>query len=457
MTERKITDKKQAFFLFCICWMAYFTCYIGRLNFSSAMAAMIEEQVLTKTQAGTISMVYFFVYGAGQLLNGFLGDKLPPGRMIFAGLSLSMLCNLLMGAAGSFVVMVIVWGVNGYAQSMVWPPIIRIFAKRLEEAVRLRYCVDIVSTQAAGTLAAYVLSAAVLAVSGWRTVFWGAGICLLLVAILWTIGYARVERLSGEDVMEEGNGKQENSADRSVGTAFPEREDTGSEAEKVGKTQRQESGKISEKKPGRSFGALLLGGLWMIILPVVVHGILKDGVTSWVPTYILETFHTSASLSVLVTTVLPIVNLSGAYLARALYRKCSGNEVRASAVFFGVSVAALLVLWLAGSFSLVLTVALLAVITASMMGVNTLFVNLLPLRYEKEGKVSSVSGFLNACAYLGTAVSTFTIGVMVESLGWGVTVGSWLAVTAAGLLVCLVVRGRYRTGETQSSNSGSAS
>lgn len=438
-TERKITNKKQAFFLFCICWMAYFTCYIGRLNFSSAMAAMIEEQVLTKTQAGTISMVYFFVYGAGQLLNGFLGDRLQPGRMIFAGLSLSMLCNLLMGTAGSFGIMVIVWGVNGYAQSMVWPPIIRIFANRLEEAVRLRYCVDIVSTQAAGTLAAYVLSAAVLAVSGWRTVFWGAGICLLLVAVLWIAGYARVERFTGEGdfdaEVQEGN----------LRTSTEGKTRNGS----------REKGKLTGEKTGRSFPALIAGGLWLIILPVVVHGILKDGVTSWVPTYILETFHTSASLSVLVTTVLPIVNLSGAYLARALYRKCQGNEVRASAVFFGVSVAALLVLRVAGSFSLALTVALLAVITASMMGVNTLFVNLLPLRYEKEGKVSSVSGFLNACAYLGTAVSTFTIGVMVESLGWGVTVGSWLAVTAAGLLVCLAVRGRYSTGETQSRDSGS--
>ena len=140
VTERKITDKRQAFFLFVICWMAYFTCYIGRLNYSSAMAAMIEEAVLTKTQAGTISMVYFFVYGSGQLLNGFLGDRLPPGRMIFGGLFLSMICNLLMGVSGSFGIMAVVWGINGYAQSMVWPPIIRIFARRLEEAVRLRYC-----------------------------------------------------------------------------------------------------------------------------------------------------------------------------------------------------------------------------------------------------------------------------------------------------------------------------
>lgn len=443
--EKKIKDKRQAFFLFCICWMAYFTCYIGRLNYSSAMTAMIGDQVLTKTQAGTVSMVYFFVYGAGQLINGFLGDRLRPERMIFGGLFLSMLCNLLMGAAWSFGIMVVVWGVNGYAQAMVWPPIIRIFARRLEEAVRLRYCVDIVSTQAAGTLAAYVLSAAILAVSGWRTVFWAAGICLLAAAVLWVAGYARVERFAGASG---SKGKEQESGGKALKETENLRADKAAEAGE----RNQEDG---AGKTGRSFGALICGGLWMIILPVVVHGILKDGVTSWVPTYILETFHTSAALSVLVTTVLPVVNLSGAYLARALYRRCAGNEVRAAAVLFAVAVAALFGLWTAGSFSLVLTVALLGVITASMMGVNTLFVNLLPLRYEREGKVSSVSGFLNACAYLGTAVSTFSIGVMVEGLGWGVTVASWLAVTAAGLLVCVAVRGRYRTGETQSSDSGS--
>lgn len=439
--ESKIKDKRQAFFLFCICWIAYFTCYIGRLNYSSAMTAMIGDQVLTKTQAGTVSMVYFFVYGAGQLINGFLGDRLKPERMIFGGLFLSMLCNLLMGAADSFGMMVAVWGVNGYAQAMVWPPIIRIFARRLEEEVRLRYCVDIVSTQAAGTLAAYVLSAAILAVTGWRTVFWAAGTCLLAAAVLWAAGYARLERFA--EASDSGGKKEgaERSAPKEAGEPAKE---NGAE---------EEEGFAGKKR--RSFGVLILGGLWMIILPVVVHGILKDGVTSWVPTYISETFHTSAALSVLVTTVLPVVNLSGAYLARALYRRCAGNEVRAAAVLFVVAVAALLGLWTAGSLSLVLTVALLGVITASMMGVNTLFVNLLPLRYEREGKVSSVSGFLNACAYLGTAVSTFSIGVMVEQLGWGVTVASWLAVTATGLVVCLAVKGRYRTGETQSSDSGS--
>ena len=89
---------------------------------------------------------------------------------------------------------------------------------------------------------------------------------------------------------------------------------------------------------------------------------------------------------------------------------------------------------------MILTAVLFAVITASMMAVNTVFVNLLPLRFEKTGRVSTVSGFLNAMAYLGTAVSTFTIGVMVEKFGWDVTIDTWVALTAAALVLCVIKR-----------------
>ena len=91
---RKITNGRTAMALFLLCWAAYFTSYIGRLNYSSAMTAMIQEEILTKSQAGFISMVYFFAYGIGQLCNGLLGDRMHPGKMIFTGLSAAALMNL---------------------------------------------------------------------------------------------------------------------------------------------------------------------------------------------------------------------------------------------------------------------------------------------------------------------------------------------------------------------------
>ena len=73
---KKISDEKMALLLFVLCWAAYFTSYIGRLNYSSAMTAMIGEQVLSKTEAGFISMVYFFAYGIGILTKGDKVDVL---------------------------------------------------------------------------------------------------------------------------------------------------------------------------------------------------------------------------------------------------------------------------------------------------------------------------------------------------------------------------------------------
>lgn len=81
------------------------------------------------------------------------------------------------------------------------------------------------------------------------------------------------------------------------------------------------------------FQLLKNSGMLILLFPIMVHGMLKDGVTTWVPTYISENFLTSPSFSVLITTMLPVFNLAGAYLARYIYQKCKNNETKAASVF----------------------------------------------------------------------------------------------------------------------------
>jgi len=408
---KKITDVRMTTLLFVLCWIAYFTSYLGRLNYSSAMTVMIKETVLSKSQAGFISMTYFFAYGIGQLLNGFLGDKVNPRKMIFLGLSISGAANLIMGCFTDFGIMAAVWCINGYAQAMIWPPIIRIFAEMLEEKTKLRFCINIISTQALGTLASYLLSAAVIYLNGWNGVFFAAAALLIAAALLWDIKFRKIEKYSMEYGIEDGTKDEIKSGSR--------------------------------KDNQVPFLSILTGsGILVILIPVIVHGVLKDGVTSWVPTYISETFFTSPALSILVTTVLPVINLTGAYAAQYLYRKWKKQETKTAACFFLAATVSLLCLWLFGSKSLLLTVILLSVITASMMAVNTIFVNLLPLRFERAGRVSTVSGFLNSMAYLGCAISTFTIGILVQNNGWENTILSWLVITFLALIICILFRNK---------------
>ncbi len=404
----KLTEPRMIRLLFALCWIAYFSTYIGRLNYSSAMTELIASQVLSRTEAGAISMVFFFCYGGGQLINGFLGDKLSPRWMLFIGMSASALLNALMGAIPLFPAMVLLWGLNGYVQSMIWPPIVRIFSDMLEGETMIRCSIHITSTIAAGTLAAYLLSAVMIQAAGWRMAFWAAAVALGGAALLWLIGFGRVERYA----LRHGRREEDASAPR-----------TPAEYPKV-----------------PLWRLVTRGGLAVLLVPILVHGVLKDGVTSWVPTYISETFQAAPVLSILVTMALPVVNLTGAYAANFMNRRFFRGEGRTSAFFFMIALGALLALRFFGNVSMVLSILLLAVITSSMLAVNTMLINLVPLYFGKIGKSSTVSGFLNSTAYLGAALSTFTIGLLVEYTGWGFTITTWAAITAAALLFCIFSR-----------------
>jgi sugar phosphate permease len=402
----KIRDKKYVRKLFLLCWLVYCVSYIGRLNYSSAMTLIISERILTAAQTGFISMVYFFAYGIGQMINGFLGDRVNPKWMIFMGLFCSGLANIAMAISHSFPLMALSWGSNGYFQAMIWAPIIRIFAEMLSGKDRVNCSVNIVSSQIIGTLLSYLLSAGVLAVVSWPWVFIAAAILLTATSFLWGTGFWDICRHAAtaeeENMTEENNSQEENQI------RIP-------------------------------FGKLILSsGIMTLLIPIMVHGMLKDGVTSWVPTYISESFGIGASFSILLTSILPIINLSGAYLAKFIYRK-SGEKVGLSVFFFFVmATIGLLLLCVAGRFSPIATAGFLSIITASMMAVNTLVVNIYPLRFGRYGRVSGVSGFLNAMAYLGTAISTFTIGLMVQYKGWMATIYAWLAVTILAGIICLL-------------------
>ena len=64
----------------------------------------------------------------------------------------------------------------------------------------------------------------------------------------------------------------------------------------------------------------------------MLQGILKDGVTTWIPTYISEVFHMGSAASIISTTVIPAFNLTGVYLAAFMNKKMH-NEMSTAAFF----------------------------------------------------------------------------------------------------------------------------
>ena len=81
--QYNIKDKHIILLLFSICFLIYFSTYLGRLNYSATMPAMLNDNIFTKTQGGIISTIFFFTYGIGQFVGGFSGDKFSPQKLVF--------------------------------------------------------------------------------------------------------------------------------------------------------------------------------------------------------------------------------------------------------------------------------------------------------------------------------------------------------------------------------------
>ena len=147
--------------------------------------------------------------------------------------------------------------------------------------------------------------------------------------------------------------------------------------------------------------------LALIMAAIVMQGILRDGITTWMPSYVSDTFHLDSSISILTGVVLPVFSIICLELVSVLNRKMIQNElICAATVFFAGFCGALLLAFLP-SFGVGLSISLAIDIRIGMYGVNVILVSMIPPYFKNSGNVSAVSGLLNACTYVGSALSSY--------------------------------------------------
>ncbi|MBP3705031.1 MAG: hypothetical protein J6I98_05815 [Clostridia bacterium] len=82
------------------------------------------------------------------------------------------------------------------------------------------------------------------------------------------------------------------------------------------------------------------------------------------------------------------------------------------------------------------SIACTALLTGCMHGVNLILICMLPHYFKKTGRVSFISGTLNACTYIGSAASTYLIPLLLGDGSWNTTVLLWAAAAALGTVIC---------------------
>ena len=355
----------------------------------------------TKAQAGLIATGFFTTYGLGQLVNGYIGDRLSPKIMVAAGLAFSGLVNIFFPLMPSSAAATVLWCVNGFAQSMIWSPLVRQLSEWLPPEKRLRACANMNSTVPVGTLAVYGMSAGLVYLGNWKLVFIVSGSLLMIMAAIFLLGITKLEK---------------------------HLEPTDEIVPEVKKDQ--------PVKHMSMWKLALLSAMPLCFVGLFMQGMLKDGVTTWIPTFLEENFGLTSAASILCTTVVPIINLGGVYLASWLNRRLFRNEILEAAVFFLAACGTLALLAFLPVSSAVFSLILLAATTTLMMGINTLMASMMPSYYVHYGYCSTATGLFNAAAYIGCAVSTYGNGAIVERFGWNSIMYCWCIAAVVGVIAC---------------------
>ncbi|MBE6251571.1 MAG: MFS transporter [Bacteroidales bacterium] len=117
--------------------LAYCMYYFTRMGMSVVKQPLIDGGVLSPGELGLVGSAFLFVYAVGKCVNGFIADYCNIRRFMAVGLVVSAVVNLLMALIGYYYESVegvtyaryfvymsffLLWGFNGWAQSMGSPP-----------------------------------------------------------------------------------------------------------------------------------------------------------------------------------------------------------------------------------------------------------------------------------------------------------------------------------------------
>ena len=98
----------------------YLFFYNGRQNINLVMTQMATDLGSTTSALGIVSSALFWCYAFGQLINGRLGAFFGYKRFMIVGVVASATLNVVISFQHSITVIAILWGLNGFFQSMVW-------------------------------------------------------------------------------------------------------------------------------------------------------------------------------------------------------------------------------------------------------------------------------------------------------------------------------------------------
>ena len=404
---------------FLILWITYASFYLGRVNFSVAIPGIMTQFGWEKTTIGIIGTALFWAYAAGQLINGYLGDRVGSRIMVGMGLLCSAVLNAFFPLTTSLVMMAAILAANGYFQAAGWGPIVKVLSNWYPVSMRGRAAGRLGTSYILGGALAALLAGAVYSLTqDWRSVFVVPAILMVVSAVHW-ITTIRVAP----------GGEREATCTNKFLTRVV-------------------------------FGNV---NVWLTGLALFCANIMRYGFLTWAVTYFFEVQGAAISVAAYKSLVFPIAGAAGAIMAGWLSDAVFTTVQRPSGKAGGVTgkivtktpvragVAALFLAaaglsaaifpftthWLSG-------LSALACVGFYVFGAHPLLVGAAPMDCAGRAGASSATGFIDCLGYIGAGLTAVGTGLLVDNLGWNAGFAFWVgaAFVGAALMGVLWLRKR---------------
>ncbi|MCI9597500.1 MAG: MFS transporter [Firmicutes bacterium] len=396
----------------------YCMLYCGRQNINYAMPTMMAEEGWTELDLGILSSVLFWTYGIGHLFNGRLGEIFGVNRFIIAGMFLSAAANVLIGFQSSIVIIAILWGFNGYFQSMLWSPGIALLANWWP-GNRRGFATGFANAfsgfgQVCAALAVS-LSFVILPGSGWKAGFIIPAIIMVVAGILY-IFFAK-------------------DSPKKIG--LKEFVDTDAQ-----KNEKDEELKKLIAENGKLFPYLYLLKQWrfdMWLLIIAGSSIARYGLLTWVPTYYVQEFGVDIKDGILGTVLLPLGMAIGTLVIPWISDKFFADN-RLPMVIMCAGISGVVVFFFMGVSPGPLAGALLFIAGFFIYAINGL---VWAYATDVGGRAfaGTAAGVLDCFAYLGASVQAIFFGSVLTNSGNWKLVFTCVAGVCIAIIVISIIAG----------------
>lgn len=376
--------------------MVYTASYLGRYSYSANITPIIDAFGASRADAGLITSFFFFSYGIGQILNGILCRYYPKRLIVSVSLIISSLLNLAIYAGIPFHLYKFLWLINGICLSILWPSLVLLLSETMSKENLTKSALVMSLPVPIGTFAIYGASSLFVNAGHHEYAFLLAAVTMLAATVVWILLYPR---------------------------AFANK-----------KTVEQT---VQANTSGTKFSPALLGTILILAFFAVGCNLVKDGLGTWVPAILKENFALPDSLSILLTLLLPVVSFFSSALDAYMHKKIP-SFVKLCALWYVLTFVLVgLVILSINSGPWVLVLALFGMIALFAHGINTLITSMAPLHMRDQINSGLLTGILNGCCYMGSAISSYGLGSVADKAGWSGVF--WLLFAVCGVNVVLTL------------------